>query len=246
MRYAVHYGDFSALSAAQLDWFAVPVLSGVLSCTVQCYYAHRIHVLSRSWPLTMVISLACIIGNFSELRSNALASAIIWHAGSAACDLIIAASATFLFQRFDTEFAVARVKITRVINLIVQTGILTAFIATLDLVLFAAYPHRAYYACVALTITKLYSTTLLVSLNSRVRIVGGRMGSLHITDAVEHSWASARRAEVATRRTASAGVGPITSLSQVEELQLRAYSEHGISQLVSVRLFGIDDEAEWL
>ena len=46
--------------------------------------------------------------------------------------------------------------------------------ATLDLILFLAFPHSAYHACIATTLAKLYSNSLLVLFNSRIRIVGGR------------------------------------------------------------------------
>ena len=54
---------------------------------------------------------------------------------------------------------------------------LTAVAATVDLILFMVFPHTAYHAAVALTLAKLYSNSMLVILNSRIKIVGGRNSS---------------------------------------------------------------------
>ena len=49
--------------------------------------------------------------------------------------------------------------------------------ATIDLILFLVFPDTSYHATVALTLAKLYSNSMLVILNSRIRIVGGRNSS---------------------------------------------------------------------
>lgn len=46
--------------------------------------------------------------------------------------------------------------------------------ATLDLILFVTFPTTAYHVCVGLLLTKMYSNTLMVLFNCRIRIVGGR------------------------------------------------------------------------
>ena len=50
----------------------------------------------------------------------------------------------------------------------------TAIAATLDIVLFLSLRQFPYHACVAITLAKLYSNSLLVIFNSRMRIYGGR------------------------------------------------------------------------
>lgn len=49
-----------------------------------------------------------------------------------------------------------------------------AITATVDLILFLVFPHTAYHGCVALLLSKMYSNSLLVLLNSRIRIIGSR------------------------------------------------------------------------
>lgn len=58
----------------------------------------------------------------------------------------------------------------RLVHLVVETGALTATAATLDLILFLAFPHNAYHGTIALTLAKLYSNSLMVIFNNRVHL----------------------------------------------------------------------------
>ncbi|KAI8980782.1 hypothetical protein BD414DRAFT_493265 [Trametes punicea] len=187
--YGKGYGNLNALGSAQTEWLAVPIFSGIVSATVQMYYAYRVSLLSGSRLLGLVISAIALlqgssaiaqgaqafkIGNFADLASKAFVSCTIWLAGSAACDIIIAACMTFFLVRKDTKVPSTHAVITKLVRLIIETGILTALAATIDITLFLAFPHNAYHGCIALTLAKLYSNSLLVLFNSRIRIVGGR------------------------------------------------------------------------
>ncbi|GJE98656.1 hypothetical protein PsYK624_148910 [Phanerochaete sordida] len=190
--YAKGFGNLVALGSAQMEWLAVPIFSGIVSATVQMYYAYRVSLLSGSRVLGLAICViallqgasaiaqgaqAFIIGNFADLATKAFASCAIWLAGSAACDVIIAACMTFLLLKKDTKIPATHAIVTKLVRLIVETGMLTALAATIDLILFLAFPHNSYHGCVALTLAKLYSNSLLVLFNSRMRIVGGRNAS---------------------------------------------------------------------
>ncbi|EKM52282.1 uncharacterized protein PHACADRAFT_260563 [Phanerochaete carnosa HHB-10118-sp] len=187
--YAKGYGNIVALGSAQLEWLAVPIFSGIVSATVQMYYAYRVSVLSGSRVLGLGICLIALlqgssavaqgaqafkIGNFADLATEAFASCTVWLAGSAACDVIIAGCMTFLLLKNDTKMPATHAVVTKLVRLIVETGMLTAVAATIDIILFLAFPHNSYHGCVALTLAKLYSNSLLVLFNSRIRIVGGR------------------------------------------------------------------------
>jgi hypothetical protein len=51
---------------------------------------------------------------------------------------------------------------------------LAATIALLDIILFLGFRHNNYHTTPALTIAKLYTNSLILSLNSRMRIMGAR------------------------------------------------------------------------
>ena len=46
--------------------------------------------------------------------------------------------------------------------------------ATVDLILFLVFPDTAYHTSIAIALAKLYSNSMLMILNSRIRIIGGR------------------------------------------------------------------------
>lgn len=55
----------------------------------------------------------------------------------------------------------------------------SAAAATVDLVLFLVFPNNAYHTAIAVALAKLYSNSMLVILNSRMKIVGGRKMASH-------------------------------------------------------------------
>ncbi|KAK7453196.1 hypothetical protein VKT23_011877 [Stygiomarasmius scandens] len=61
-------------------------------------------------------------------------------------------------------------------RLTIETGSVTAVITLSNLILLTGFPDQTYYVAVNLIIPKAYANTLLVILNSRFRIIGGRGG----------------------------------------------------------------------
>lgn len=99
--------------------------------------------------------------------------------------------------------------VTKLVQLIVETGMLTALMATIDLILFMAFPHTAYHAAIALTLAKLYSNSMLVILNSRIRIIGGRNPIPGDTIAVDVSGSYRSGPKFATRRSELTTLGGV-------------------------------------
>ena len=64
-----------------------------------------------------------------------------------------------------------------------------AVAASVDIILYYAFPHNSYHSCAATILAKLYSNSLLAIFNSRLKIVGGRdwrssdpAGNLEVSD----------------------------------------------------------------
>lgn len=184
--YARNFGNIGILVLVQNVWLSVPVLTGIVSGAVQLYYAKRIYSLSDSLPLGLLVATIALlqgssaiatgakahqIGNFVDLEAKSYLVTSIWLIGSAACDVLIAGSMTFLLVRRDTGMHRTHEIITRLVRLIVETGSLTATTAIVDAILFLAQPGQSYHVCAALTLAKLYSNSLLVLFNSRSRVV---------------------------------------------------------------------------
>ncbi|KAK0474437.1 hypothetical protein IW261DRAFT_1568816 [Armillaria novae-zelandiae] len=138
------FGDIEALTAMNFNWLTVSIMSAVVSCIGQVFYAYRIFILSRSRivPLFVIcVSLtsavaAMITGAYSfpkksvtDLSTQKVSIAVgIWCGGSALCDIIIAICMTYY----------------------------------------------TFYGAPSLIIPQLYANAILMMLNSRIQIVGGR------------------------------------------------------------------------
>lgn len=181
--YAIGYGNLQALDSAQLEWLAVPVFSGIISAVVQIFYGYRVYILSQSRILfAFIISIALLqgsgaiaegaqaklVGHFSGLAQRTATSCGIWLAGSAACDVTIALCMSYLLLAKGGRLVTTHTVVVKLVFLIVETGVLTATAATIDLILFYAFPNNSYHGCVALTLAKLYSNSLMVIFNNRL------------------------------------------------------------------------------
>ncbi|KAJ7463944.1 hypothetical protein FB451DRAFT_1491974 [Mycena latifolia] len=184
------FGDISAPSKINLGWLDLPVTSGLVGFIGQSFYAHRLYVLSKSWlipVLIVVVSLASSIGafvtgafsleagNFALLNTRKVSiSSGVWNGGSALSDITIAVFMTYYLSQKVTAFRQTRAFVSKLMRLTVETGTLTAFVAITNFTLFIALPGRAYYAATTAMLPKLYANCILVVLNARSQIVGGR------------------------------------------------------------------------
>ncbi|KAI0647281.1 hypothetical protein C8Q79DRAFT_1009394 [Trametes meyenii] len=150
------WGNFAALNSPQWLWFDTPVMGGIISASVQTFYAWRIYVLSKSPLLGIFIAMVAamqgsgavatgimsrVINDNAEIQSKTLAPLIVWLAGSATCDIIIAFSMLYFLTKSRGGFA-SRAVLSRLISLTIETGCATASVACLDLALFLAFRHN--------------------------------------------------------------------------------------------------------
>ncbi|KAF8876181.1 hypothetical protein BD779DRAFT_1629596 [Infundibulicybe gibba] len=187
--FARDFGDLPSLNVAQLEGLSTPMLSGIVSCTVQLFFTYRIYLLSKSKLLASVLCLIALmqgsagiatgvktlqIDDWTKIQLEAFVSCTVWLVGAAVCDIMIAISMVYYLSRSDTGFSSTHVLISRLIRLTIETGSMTAIVATIDIALFLGFPHNNYHTTPALLLAKLYSNTLIVTFNSRLRITGGR------------------------------------------------------------------------
>ncbi|KAK0454285.1 hypothetical protein EV421DRAFT_408663 [Armillaria borealis] len=184
------FGDIDALTAIYSGWLTVPIMSGIVACVGQVFYAYRIFILSRSRTVPTLITcvsltsaVAAIItgiytfeaGDVTKLDNRKTATASgIWCGASALCDIIIAICMTYYLMRSNPSFRQTRMLVTKLIRLSIETGSVTALVALVTGILFLAFPHKTFYGAPVLIVPKLYANTVLVVLNSRFRIMGGR------------------------------------------------------------------------
>ncbi|TFK50241.1 hypothetical protein OE88DRAFT_1661898 [Heliocybe sulcata] len=193
------FGDFVAASNGNWRAGTGPILVGVIAATVQGFFAWRVYRLTHMKWFFMLISTLIII-QFVGAAGTGIAGSIItpfvewnrwqvkvpivvWLVLAAVIDCMITFTLTFYLRRNRTGFVATDHIITRLIRVTVQTGMLTALWAVLDLILYLAVPSPV-HLIFNLALPKLYSNSLLSTLNSRVNSNGdgsGRSGQV-ITD----------------------------------------------------------------
>ncbi|KAJ7888177.1 hypothetical protein B0H14DRAFT_2694453 [Mycena olivaceomarginata] len=127
----------------------------------------------------------------------------IWLVSSAVCDILIAGFMTY-YVRFHSQHAVvthvyyvciyalssnaghirsSQMKnyIAKIVRYTVETGAITALVASLMVIVQHAFPENNYFETPSWVLGKLYSNNLLVLLNARAVTVGGR-DYVHSTD----------------------------------------------------------------
>ncbi|KAG7091711.1 hypothetical protein E1B28_008112 [Marasmius oreades] len=156
------FGDLDAVDSVQTIWFHSGVLSGIIACVIQNYFAYRIYILSHSKIIPAVVSLLawtqCVAaiamsvmaetnGSTSKVAidKTMLPIAVLWLGGSALCDILIALTMTYMLSGYDGGFRKTQDRINQIIRLTMETGSLTATFATVDLILFTVSPSVVYH-----------------------------------------------------------------------------------------------------
>ncbi|PBK66292.1 hypothetical protein ARMSODRAFT_1021493 [Armillaria solidipes] len=200
------FGDIEVLTRMNHSWLTVPIMSAVAAGIGQVFYAYRIFILSKSRIIPIFVicisltsSVAAVItgvyafqaGNVIKLNNRKTSIALgIWCGASALCDILIAICMTcyassfsiLLMRDSNTRFRRTRTLITKLIRLTIETGSVTAVVALLNVILFLVFRHQTFYMTPALLMPKLYTNTVYMVLNSRIRIIGGRDTYISPTD----------------------------------------------------------------
>ncbi|KAF8588253.1 hypothetical protein K439DRAFT_1406554 [Ramaria rubella] len=180
------WGNPKALNSPQLLWIDIPIMSGIVSACVQSFFAWRITLLSKSWLLGAFICtisvmqavgaiitgvIAFTTNDDSELQYKTFKSCTVWLGGSAACDMLIASCMVYFCQKSHTSYNTTTDRLlSRLVRLTVQTGMLTASVAIVDLVLFLSFRNNNLHFAPALVLAKMYTNSIMTVFNNRVHI----------------------------------------------------------------------------
>ncbi|KAJ7649047.1 hypothetical protein DFH06DRAFT_1208866 [Mycena polygramma] len=175
---------------AHLPWSScsIPVLAGLVSFSVQLFFAWRIYVLEgdKSRYVLAICVLIVVVGlmqslsaivngiryAFSSQLSDILQLVIgvkIWLIGSAVCDVVIALTMITILTRYRrmTPWKKSDNVITKLIYNTVETGAITAIAAIVEVILFLLYPQYFFHETPGFILGKMYSNVVLATLNSR-------------------------------------------------------------------------------
>ncbi|KJA24361.1 hypothetical protein HYPSUDRAFT_183886 [Hypholoma sublateritium FD-334 SS-4] len=191
--YASGFGNIEAFGMIGDDWISVILLGGLVAFLVQTFYAYRILVLSKSRIVVGSIMLTALTSLVGSLVTSILMAGTglsnqtgestkridiglgIWQATASACDVAIAICMTYYIKKLlqgVSSVSETRKVASRILRLIVETGTVTATMSIISLATWyiLSAPDQNFYFEVPLSlIAKLYSNTMLVAINSRVK-----------------------------------------------------------------------------
>jgi len=180
------WGDINTLIIQHWSLTPLAPLSGIIASMVQFFFAYRIFKLTDSFWLPIIIcmisALQCImvfyVGITNAVRGRSfeafyqLSSFItVWLAGDAVCDILITISTVTILIRTmkKSHFRKTDTTLKRLIRLSVETGLITASGATVELILWQVEKFLNYHYIFFLILGKLYSNAMLAALNSRAQ-----------------------------------------------------------------------------
>ncbi|KAL4080926.1 hypothetical protein J3A83DRAFT_4424872 [Scleroderma citrinum] len=157
-----------------------PILTGIIGGSVQLFFAWRIYVLSKNLfvvAIVVLLSLAGILGSIGTTIAVTIIPqfikfqkfeviVIIWLAGSACADVIIASALVLYLRNRRDAFPGTNDVIDRVIRLTMQTGLITSMCAVIDLITYLTL-SSGIHLIFNVPLAKLYTNSLMSSLNAR-------------------------------------------------------------------------------
>ncbi|VDC04857.1 unnamed protein product [Peniophora sp. CBMAI 1063] len=186
------WGDPRALFMFTVADAFVPIISGLVSGWVQTFYAWRIYGLSnhaRPWSGIALLVLSLMLTSSAAALYSGIKAAqqpdifalddsrpiiLLWLSSTFCCDTIVASSMIFILHRMRRLLAIAdntdnpfETRLTSIIFMTLETCLLTTASIIVMLVFFLTLPHSRLLPMMGFVISKLYSNSLLASLNSR-------------------------------------------------------------------------------
>ncbi|PWN42656.1 hypothetical protein IE81DRAFT_117480 [Ceraceosorus guamensis] len=178
-----NFGDLEVASVATHTFSADPILTSAIAMMAQGFFAWRIWKLTSHWWISAVVGVTAVISflssigttigveivrKFAEFQKFQVA-VILWLACAALCDIIITSALIATLNKSRTGFQQTDDIITKLIRLTLQTGLLTAGVATIDLILFVCSTTTA-HLLFNLPLAKLYVNSLMSTLNARAML----------------------------------------------------------------------------
>ncbi|KAF7333856.1 hypothetical protein MVEN_02342600 [Mycena venus] len=234
------WGDLRALELVGWAWFSVPVIGSTIACVGQLFFAWRIFslTLGNNWYIPGVIVsvtlfqfaagiwtgvLICQAETFIQLQFRTLKPPAAWLAATALSDLMIVAATTFyvIQQRTPDLSRRTHALLSRILKVTVETGVLCAIFAIVNLCLFMTYDGNNYHLGICIWLSKVYSNSIMVIMNSRAYI--GHVlppGASQPTELVFRSFSSpsaALHVAVETTQAASTDCGTLLRQSVADK-----------------------------
>ncbi|EIN13003.1 hypothetical protein PUNSTDRAFT_131231 [Punctularia strigosozonata HHB-11173 SS5] len=198
---AYHYAIANYFNPAVLE-FGVwsldigTVVTAIVACTCQAFFTVRVWVLGKNYIVTAVCAILCllrlvlsIVTTYGSLHIRDVAVyekkfgwSIRTGLGVAtAADVCIAAALVYYLSRNQTAFANTKRLIQRMLTFTIETCLITSTVTVIDIICFATMPDNFVFLGLYFLVSKLYSNSLLTSLNARQSFREGHTGPSRLT-----------------------------------------------------------------
>ncbi|KAF8486822.1 hypothetical protein DFH94DRAFT_700904 [Russula ochroleuca] len=172
------------------SFFDLQILGSVVSLCVQLFFVFRIRVLGRlskkrSRWLCVTICLLSVIGALGGFTAGIIAHVVnqfiigplllilemTQMVANTLSGLLIASEMLYHLRKiWVRDGNLSNHVLVSIVKLTVETNLVTTSVSIVSLVMIAVFPDEIYYLCPTYVLGKLYSNTLLVSLNNRISI----------------------------------------------------------------------------
>ncbi|TBU32163.1 hypothetical protein BD311DRAFT_817208 [Dichomitus squalens] len=191
------YGNPKALTMLVKTILVEVVVQGFTGFLVQGFFTMRVWKLSKG-KLYLVIPVAVMVltelgmtlaygiislsrlETFADLAQIKSVSACM-NVFAAVPDVTIAAILCTILHRSRTRFSKSNTLINRLIAFSINTGLLTSVCACISLITFFALPNTFVYICFFFLIGRLYSNSLMATLNARKSLRDGSSNEASIS-----------------------------------------------------------------
>ncbi|KAF8205091.1 hypothetical protein BJ912DRAFT_22740 [Pholiota molesta] len=158
--------------------------TSVAAFVTQIFLSHRVLALTKSIPLVAFIGTLSVLGLFFGIYAGIYCGilheiakfgavgpfVICWLTFQTSADIMITASLTISLTRARTGFRRTDTIINRIIRGAIQTGLFASIFALADLFSFMFHRNTNLYAMFAYPIGRIYTNTLLDTLNARTAL----------------------------------------------------------------------------
>jgi len=177
-----HFGDLKFLGTCNWLYSSDPATTALIAFLVQCFYAWRVKALTHNIFFASVIIVCAVVGLAAGLVTAVLSSTtivlfaefdklripvIVWLTSNVVGDVLITSILVFYLAKYRNGIVVTNDLINGIIKVTVQTGMVTAICATINLITYLAVP-TGLYLMFNYTLAKLYANSMLSTLNARV------------------------------------------------------------------------------
>ncbi|KAJ7641961.1 hypothetical protein FB45DRAFT_786088 [Roridomyces roridus] len=181
------YGSFSSVDHIPWPIPLTVILTAILTFLIHCFLAHRIFMLSgRNYFMALPVLILAVVrvvsasvttqqmeqyGSYTEFKAHAFWLFTLGLSVSSAVDILITALLSYLLQSTRPTANRLNAMVNKLTVAAFETGALTCVGTIASMICWVSMPSNLIFLGLHFVISKLYATSLLVTLNIRKNIL---------------------------------------------------------------------------